>query len=113
MSGRGRRSSKRKSDRKKEANEAIIHLSTVLESNLGDGPQMADIAASQILAVAKKHGVRPSHGAKRKICRSCKRSMMPGLTSRVRINSKVLITTCLRCGGKYRQGPDFGGLNNE
>jgi len=109
MAGRGRRSRRRKADRKNEANNAIRHLSTVLETSLGEGIPIADNAARQILAVGKKHGVRPSSEVNRKICRSCKQSMFPGLTSRVRITSKTLIITCLRCGRKTRQGPDFVG----
>ena len=107
MAGRGRRSRRRKSDRKNEANNAIRHLSTVLEISLGEGIPIADNAARQILAIGKKHGVRPSSEVKRKICRRCKQSMFPSLTSRVRITSKTLISTCLRCGKKTRQGPDF------
>ncbi|HJM24525.1 MAG TPA: ribonuclease P Rpr2/Rpp21/SNM1 subunit [Candidatus Thalassarchaeaceae archaeon] len=113
MVGRARRSTRRNSERKLVAERAITHLSSVLESSLGEDDQIADNAARQILSLGKKHGIRPNPRVKRKICRTCKQSMFPGLTSRVRISSKMLVTTCLRCGRKNRQGPDFGGSHDD
>ncbi len=107
MSGRGRRSRRSKSDRKNEAKNAIKHLSTVLETSPSAESIIADNAARQILAIGKKHSIRPRLEVKWKICRSCKKSMFPGLTSRIRISSKMIINTCLRCGRKARHGPDF------
>ena len=109
MVGRGRRSRRRKSDRKKDAESAIRHLSVVLEKNLGGHVQIADSAARQIISIGKKHGVRPASEIKRMICRNCKKSLSPGLNSRIRLSSKKLIITCLECGRKTTQGPDFGG----
>jgi len=112
MAGR-RRSRRRKSDRKKDAEDAIRNLSDALEGSLGQSIQIADSAARQILAIGKKHGVRPASEIRRKICRSCKKSLSPGVNSRVRISSKMLIITCLECGRMMRQGPGFGGQDNE
>ena len=113
MAGRGRRSRRRKSERKKGAESAIRHLSETLESNIRGHVEIADSAARQIIAIGKKHGIRPASEIKRKICRSCKKSLSPGVNSRVRISSKKLIITCLECGRMMRQGPDFGGTYNE
>ena len=112
MAGR-RRSRRRKSDRKKDAESAIRHLSDTLESNLSRHVRIADSAARQIIAIGKKHVIRPASEIKRKICRSCKKSLSPGVNSRVRISSKKIIITCLECGRMMRQGPDFGGSDNE
>ena len=112
MAGR-RRSRRRKSDRKKDAESAIRHLSDTLESNLIRHVRIADSAARQIIAIGKKHGIRPASEIKRKICRSCKKSLSPGVNSRVRISSKKIIITCLECGRMMRQGPDCGGTYNE
>ena len=112
MAGR-RRSRRRKSDRKKDAESAIRHLSDTLESNLIRHVRIADSAARQIIAIGKKHGIRPASEIKRKICRSCKKSLFPGVNSRVRISSKKILITCLECGRMMRQGPDFGGTYNE
>ena len=112
MAGR-RRSRRRKSDRKKDAESAIRHLSDTLESNLIRLVRIADSAARQIIAIGKKHGIRPASEIKRKSCRSCKKSLSPGVNSRVRISSKKIIITCLECGRMMRQGPDFGGTYNE
>ena len=112
MAGR-RRSRRRKSDRKKDAESAIRHLSDTLESNLSRHVRIADSAARQIIAIGKKHGIRPASEIKRKICRSCKKSLSPGVNSRVRISSKKIIITCLECGRMMRQGPDLLGAYNE
>jgi len=112
MAGR-RRHRRRKSDRKIEAQSAIRILSDTLENGLVDNVKIADSAARQILAIGKKHGVRPKSGIKRMICRKCKKSLSPGTNSRVRISSKRLIITCSECGGMTRQGPDFGGSDDE
>jgi len=112
MAGR-RRSRRRKSDRKKDAESAIRHLSDTMGSNLSEHVRIADSAARQIIAIGKKHGIRPASEIKRKICRSCKKSLSPGVNSRVRISSKKIIITCLECGRMMRQGPDFGGSDNE
>ena len=113
MAGRGRRSRRRRSDRMNDAESAIKHLSHVLRGKLGGHAQIADSAARQIIAIGKKHGVRPASEIKRKICRSCKKSLSPGVNSRVRISSKMLVIKCLECGRMMRQGPDFGGSDNE
>ena len=96
-----------------DAESAIRYLSQSLESNLGEYVQIADSAARQIIAIGKKHGVRPASEIRRRICRSCKKSLSPGVNSRVRISSKMLVITCLECGRMMRQGPDFGGSDNE
>tara|TARA_B100001094_G_C18084437_1_gene746982 strand:- start:204 stop:545 length:342 start_codon:yes stop_codon:yes gene_type:complete len=113
MAGRGRRSRKRTSDRRRDAEEAIRNLSSSLNNRHGGRTQVADNAARQILAIGKKHGVRPGSEIKRKICRSCKISLTPGINSRVRVSSKKLIITCLECGRMERHGPNFGGPVNE
>ena len=108
-----RRSGFKKSNRKKIAASAILHLSSVLESSNLQSSKVYDSAARQILGISKKHGVRPSSEIKRKICRSCKISLTPGINSRVRVSSKKLIITCLECGRMERHGPNFGGPVNE
>ena len=40
---------------------------------------------------------------KKMICRSCKKSLLPGRTSRIRVTSKVIFRTCLRCGRVNRE----------
>ena len=113
MAKRGRRSRRRKPDRKDEAETAIRNLSEALEGSIGERVDLANRAARQILAIGKKHGVRPASEIRRKICRSCKKSLSPGISSRVRISSKKLITTCLECGRLTRQDLDSGGQYHE
>ena len=106
MTPKGRRL--RRTDRRTGAIRALESLSQAFEDGLKNNPEISDNAARQILSVGKKHGARPDSRISRMICRKCKQSMIPGSTSRVRISSKTITTTCLRCGRVTREGPDFG-----
>ena len=112
MASGKRRISARKKDRKRRVENAIEQLSSVIDTLPKQSMKVQHSAARQIIAIGKKHGVRPNSHVKRQICRSCKKSLSPGINSRVRISSKKLIITCLECGRMIRQGPDFGGPHN-
>ena len=95
-------------NRLEAAKNALQSLSCVLEENLISNPDISDSAARHILSIGKKHGTRVGPRISRMICRKCKKSMTPGRTSRIRLTSKKITTTCLRCGRVTREGPDFG-----
>tara|TARA_Y100000588_G_scaffold148701_1_gene162690 strand:- start:1948 stop:2286 length:339 start_codon:yes stop_codon:yes gene_type:complete len=103
-----RKSRKRKNDRREEAETAVEYLSRALESGLNSNSEISDSAARQILSIGKKHGSRPDSKVRRMICRTCRQSLVPGLTSRVRVSSKKIITTCLRCGRVSREVANIG-----
>ena len=100
---------RRRTDRREDAEKAVKYLSMTLESGLNDNSELSDNAARQLLSVSKKHGTRPDPRFRRMICRTCRQSLAPGLTSRVRISSKKITTTCLRCGRVIRDGSNIGG----
>ncbi len=104
----GRKSRRRRTDRRESSKIAVEFLSGAFESGLNSNSDISDNAARQILSVGKKHGARPESRISRMICRTCRKSMVPGTTSRVRISSKTIRTTCLRCGRISRFGPNFG-----
>lgn len=108
-----RKSKRRKSDRRLEAEKAVEHLSRVLVSGLKDNLEISDNAARQLISVGKKHGVRASPGIRRAICRSCRKSLSPGISSRVRISSNKITTTCLRCGRVSREKISSRDVENE
>ena len=103
-----RRSRSNGAKRLQAAKNALQSLSSVLQENLISNPDLSDNAARHILSIGKKHGTRPGPNISRMICRKCKKSMAPGRTSRIRLASKKITTTCLRCGRITREGPDFG-----
>ena len=113
MSPGRRRSRSNGANRLEAAKNALQSLSSVLEENLISNPDISDSAARHILSIGKKHGTRAGPRISRMICRKCKKSMAPGRTSRIRLASKKITTTCLRCGRITREGPDFGGDLNE
>jgi len=101
--GRNRRSRRTRTARNADAEEAINHLSEVLISGLSDESAIADNAARQLIGIGKKHGIRADPSIRGMICRTCKKSMLPGRTSRVRVTSHVITTTCLRCSRVHRE----------
>ena len=103
------RRSRRKSDRRRGAEEAVRQLSEILVECLQSNTEIANNAASQILSIGKKHGVRTDSSIKRAICRTCMQSLVPGKSSRVRIHSKTIKTTCLRCGRIKREAIELDG----
>ena len=109
----GRKSKRRKTERRLDAENAVEHLSRVLESGLKDNSEISDNAARQLISVGKKHGARPSPRIRRAICRSCRKSLSPGISSRVRISSKKITTTCLRCGRVSRERISMRGVEND
>ncbi|MBJ28756.1 MAG: hypothetical protein CMB61_01690 [Euryarchaeota archaeon] len=108
-----RRSRRTRINRKDGARLAMNSLSRVFERGISNSSKISDNAARHILFLGKKHGIRPTPKVRRLICRTCKESLIPGRTSRVRIASKRITTTCLRCGRVNREGPDFGCEENE
>jgi len=98
-----RRSRRIRPNKNEQAKESLHFLEKIFERSLPKDSQTSDTAARHILAIGKKHGKRPSREVKKMICRSCKKSLLPGQTSRVRVTSKVISRTCLRCGRVSRE----------
>ena len=101
--GRKSRSRRTRTARNTDAEEAISHLSEVLKFGLSEDSTIADNAARQLIGIGKKHGIRADPRTRGMICRTCKKSMLPGRTSRVRVSARVIITTCLRCSRIHRE----------
>ena len=98
-----RRSRRTRPNKNELAMESVDFLEKIFEQSLPNDSQTSDTAAKHILAIGKKHGKRSSRGVKKMICRSCKKSILPGQTSRIRVTSKVIFRTCLRCGRVHRE----------
>ena len=98
-----RRSRRIRPNKSEQAKESVDFLEKIFERSLPNDSQTSDTAAKHILAIGKKHGKRPRRNVKKMICRSCKKSLLPGQTSRIRVTSKVIFRTCLRCGRVNRE----------
>ena len=64
-------------------------------------------ATSLILRIGKRHGIRKSGYFGFSICRKCKKALIPGRNSRLRIRSKTLKISCLECKAVRTLGPSF------
>ncbi len=92
-------------DLRKIALERVKILFQNARSNLHDKPDLSQ----RYIEIAKKISTRtrvhllPEHHTQ--ICRHCKRFIVPGISSRVRIRSQRephIVVTCLYCNGKTR-----------
>ncbi len=106
-----RRSRRIRPNKNEQAKESVDFLEKIFERSLSSDSKTCDTAAKHILAIGKKHGKRPRRGVKKMICRSCQKSLLPGETSRVRVRSKVIFRTCLRCGRVNRENLRVNGGN--
>ena len=102
MSSRG---TKRSRAKKANAIEAIQTLESTILQN-GD-TTVSNSAADLILKIGKKHGIRRNRYVGFGICRKCKKSLIPGRNSRLRIRSKSLKLSCLECKSVRTLGPSF------
>ena len=98
-----RRSRRTKPNKDQQAKESVDFLEKIFERSIPKDSQTSDTVARHILAISKKHGKRPRRVVKKMICRTCKKSLLPGRTSRIRVTSKVIFRTCLRCGRVNRE----------
>ena len=98
-----RRSRRIMSNKTEHVQESIDFLEKIFEKSMTRNSLISDNAARHILAIGKKHGKRSSRNVKKMICRSCKKSLIPGQSSRIRVTSKVIFRTCLRCGRVSRE----------
>ena len=98
-----RQSRRIRPNKNKQAKESVDFLEKIFEHSLTNDSQISDTVARHVLAIGKKHGKRPRRDVKKMICRSCKKSLLPGQTSRIRVTSKVIFRTCLRCGRVSRE----------
>ncbi len=98
-----KRSRRIRPNKNEQAKESIDFLEKIFDISPPHNLKILDTAAKQILAIGKKHGKRPTREIKKMICRSCKKSLLPGQTSRIRATSKVIFRTCLRCGRVNRE----------
>tara|TARA_B100000214_G_C23835862_1_gene566437 strand:+ start:240 stop:536 length:297 start_codon:yes stop_codon:yes gene_type:complete len=84
-------------NRRKNAQKAVSQLSSIILNYRNNDLEIIDSAARQLISVGKRHGVRAQSNVTKLICRDCKKSLIPGKTARIRINSGQIITSCIRC----------------
>ena len=92
---------------------ANILIETVLKTSKDD-MELAERQASMARKICMKFNVRLPYDKKQIYCKGCKKLIIPGKNSRVRLGfkPKALKITCLRCGHIYRKVLLGGRQNN-
>ena len=100
-----KRRGRNRSLRVQRANEAIIHLSSIIADPQVD-IEIRNSAARDLFRTCTRHNQPLPEQLKHWICRGCKRVLIPGETARVRVRDKIRITTCLSCNREKRRPLD-------
>jgi len=87
---------RRQSLRVERANEAIAHLSGIIV-DVGSDLDVRNTAARDLIRTCMRHNCSIPENLKRWVCRGCKGALIPGETARIRVRSRVRVTTCLTC----------------
>ncbi len=83
---------------KQIARERIEILFSEAEKSFKSNPKRAAEHVKAAHKIAMRYRVRMGPLLKRKSCKKCFSYLKPGVTSTVRLNEGVLITTCKNCG---------------
>lgn len=65
--------------------------------------ELADRCVDLARRIGMRYNVRFDPVHRRRFCRACYRYLLPGSTSRTRMNRGRVVTTCLRCGHVSRR----------
>lgn len=85
--------------------QRIRRLFTLAVENARNDPDLAQRYVEIARKIAMKARVRMPREYRRLICKHCKRFILPGVNSRVRIQQRRephVVVTCLLCGGHMR-----------
>lgn len=84
------------------AGERIRTLFNLAEKELKTYPDRSRRYVELARKISLRYNIRLPKELKRKFCKKCNTILKPGLTSTVRIQSKVLNIKCTRCNKIYR-----------
>ncbi|UCC93311.1 MAG: ribonuclease P [Thermoplasmata archaeon] len=73
---------------------------------------LADRYVDLARRVGMRYNVRFRQAHRRRFCKACYRYLLPGSTSRTRMNRGRAVTTCLRCGHVMRRPLGDGGVGH-
>jgi len=85
--------------------QRIRRLFNLAVENIHSDPDLAQRYVEIARKIAMRARVRMPREYRRLICRHCKRFILPGVNSRVRIQQRRephVVVTCLLCGGCMR-----------
>ncbi|MCP1662064.1 MAG: ribonuclease P [Methanocalculus sp. MSAO_Arc1] len=83
---------------KKIARERVGILISLASASISGNPEQAQRYIGLARKIAMKQRLRLPKHLRRQFCRSCNTLLVPGHTSRVRVQRRRVIVTCLHCG---------------
>ena len=92
-------------DPRKVALERVKTLFQLAHANVRDRPDLAQRYVDMARNISMRTRLHLPPEYRNQICRHCKKFILPGTSSRVRIQTRRephLVVTCLYCGGKTR-----------
>ncbi len=84
------------------AKERINQLFQEAEKNFQEHPERSHRYAELASKIWLKYKIQLSPEIKRRLCRKCRKFMVPGKTCKVRIHQSRIIYTCTLCGNIRR-----------
>lgn len=86
------------------AKERIAILFDLAEKEFKKYPERSNRYVQLARKIGLRYNIRLSKELKRKFCKSCNTLLIPGLTEKVRMDSKnkTVVRRCLKCGKVYR-----------
>jgi len=94
--------SKNKQKIDKVAKESINHLFQEAEKNFQEHPERSHRYAELASRIWLKYKISLQPEVKRRLCRKCRKFMVPGKTCKIRIHQSRVIYTCTLCGNIQR-----------
>ena len=80
------------------AEQRIKRLFSLAEKTFPERPELADRYVEIARKISMRHRVSIPGEFKRRICKECHAYLMPGQNSRIRLDGKNMVITCLKCG---------------
>ncbi len=87
---------------KEMAAQRIGRLFELAEAEYATHPERSSRYAALARRMGMRHRVRLPRELRQKVCRSCNSYLVPGSTSRVRLQKNNICITCLKCGKAMR-----------
>jgi ribonuclease P protein subunit RPR2 len=83
---------------KEIAMDRIHRLFELAEQEYTNHPERSCRYASLARRIGMRHRVRLPRELRQKVCRDCNSYLVPGSTSRIRLQKRHVCITCLKCG---------------
>ena len=84
------------------AEQRILRLFELADKAYPQRPDLSNRYVDIARRISMRHRVGIPHELKKRICKECGSFLMPGENSRVRLDGRNIIITCLHCGAIKR-----------